>query len=650
VRICLLLAALIAALVFDTRTEAAAQFDWSVQNRFRFYKSEESMKPHADAFQKVLKDHNGVRPPNAIELVERILNQNNQRGWANSSFWKHCYGSERSCQRQYGTRPAKEDYIRPASHAVTIALRQSDRPTTSVAVCKWDWKPKTGNGSGGSKDGNCTDSISVDEVPWPGGIRAGVTLPDGKRIEQDIVVKDYLLVALGDSLASADGNPDQPIRVHPSWAMNYHYSNTKNVPLAVRNTGKPGRFSEDSDDPDFRRARSKWVEAKCHRSQYSHQFRAALQLAIEHPQAAVTLIFLPCSGAELTEGLFARQSSRERPPESSNPGADKWVDAQAQRVFDLLCKDGAARNPQSVTLREPYRDGRPAMVSKTYQVRTCATGDFKRPIDAILMTFGGNDVGFSSLVGYTIINQSKDIARVAPVYERFSGRQLIFDTKPARVYLDSLDENFLVVKRFFDSRLGVSPGKVIQTGYAALHNDENGALCAGTKALDVHPAYAFRADRIKEVDEFGDDFFKRLACIHNAGPGCPTTLKTERGTGFAFVTSHQETFAKRGLCAASDAEKPFLIMPKLKAGSFGPWNPAQFHPYRARTRLVVSPNDAFLTANTHQDRGTAPAIHEGVQLLFASLYSGAFHPTAEGQAIIADHTYPELLKVLGLKP
>jgi hypothetical protein len=65
-----------------------------------------------------------------------------------------------------------------------------------------------------------------------------------------------------------------------------------------------------------------------------------------------------------------------------------------------------------------------------------------------------------------------------------------------------------------------------------------------------------------------------------------------------------------------------------------PYSPAGALPYAHRWRLVRSPNDTFLAANTHRE-GISPFAN--LQPVYAALYSGAFHPTAEGHAIVADH-------------
>jgi hypothetical protein len=82
-----------------------------------------------------------------------------------------------------------------------------------------------------------------------------------------------------------------------------------------------------------------------------------------------------------------------------------------------------------------------------------------------------------------------------------------------------------------------------------------------------------------------------------------------------------------------------------------PYNPANYRPYASRQRWFRTPNDAFLTANFHVSqsllqKALPTKTMNWFQVLLASLYSGAFHPTAEGQAAIADAVVVEARRVL----
>jgi hypothetical protein len=87
-----------------------------------------------------------------------------------------------------------------------------------------------------------------------------------------------------------------------------------------------------------------------------------------------------------------------------------------------------------------------------------------------------------------------------------------------------------------------------------------------------------------------------------------------------------------------------MAMPrKFGSGDFAPYNPAYALPYGHRWRLFHTPNDAFLTANTHRE---GVSLFDIMQPAYAALYSGAMHPTAEGHAIVADSVLPHVRSIV----
>jgi hypothetical protein len=84
-----------------------------------------------------------------------------------------------------------------------------------------------------------------------------------------------------------------------------------------------------------------------------------------------------------------------------------------------------------------------------------------------------------------------------------------------------------------------------------------------------------------------------------------------------------------------------LRLPRKVNGAWEPYNPSEWRAYASRLRWFRTPNDAFLTGNFHVSQSLVQSVlktqaFSWIQLLLASTYSGAFHPTAEGQAAIAD--------------
>ena len=113
--------------------------------------------------------------------------------------------------------------------------------------------------------------------------------------------------------------------------------------------------------------------------------------------------------------------------------------------------------------------------------------------------------------------------------------------------------------------------------------------------------------------------------------------------GWTFAEAHRAAFQGRGVCAGW-SESSFntaddLRIPRKVDGKWEPFNPADWRPYASRQRWFRTPNDAFMTANFHVSQSLLLKTKalSWVQLLLAATYSGAFHPTAEGQAAIAGY-------------
>lgn len=143
-----------------------------------------------------------------------------------------------------------------------------------------------------------------------------VTFTDaaGRSGTIDIDVRDRLVVSIGDSVASGEGNPDP------------------------HGPGRPG-----------------WTDRRCHRSVRSAHAVAARAAEKTDPHTSITFVSLACSGATVPNGLLGGADGQE--PERGAP----LLAAQ----LDELAQIGATR-----------------------------------PIDALLLSIGGNDVDFSSVVKF----------------------------------------------------------------------------------------------------------------------------------------------------------------------------------------------------------------------------------------------------------
>lgn len=143
--------------------------------------------------------------------------------------------------------------------------------------------------------------------------RIVVTAPGVKQVAE-VEIDDRLVVALGDSVASGEGNP------------------------------QPGR---------------KWLDAACHRSPIAGFEQAARLLAESLRHTSITFVSLACSGAEIRTGLIGDYAGVD-PEQGKAPYA-----------------------PQVRRLR------------RIAAARAAAGGG---SVDAVLLSVGANDIGFSSIV------------------------------------------------------------------------------------------------------------------------------------------------------------------------------------------------------------------------------------------------------------
>ena len=688
----------------STSHSCAQDLIWQVENPFRFYKSTRSFALHEAAYNSVR--GSGELPRNVIWRTERRLNdpdcrdssspdrcaatagrryQQSRLGWAAQTLNDTCFNRSARpyrynpiCERVYSWGRAKEDYVLPEAHTVTVQIA-ADKLEGVVGECSWTWRPRRADGKVESKKQACKDRLTIARVPYSrdeaqSGVSVAVTLPDGRQFsERDVVVEDIFIVALGDSFASGESNPDRPVQFSPSRELVYDPTllddrlaqgpetevkppsqfglasgdsqiNPKVLPRRLMEDELAERFNRIGSQQfqaAFDKAAAQWLSRDCHRSQYGYPIRVGLQLALENRHRSVTLATFSCSGAEIANGLFLEMDPREG---FTEPGGKK-VRAQFDQLTDLLCR-GNARQQASYTL-PMYATGSTTVTPRRVTMNWCPPGQRKRPIDLVLMSVGGNDVGFGGLVAYAMTESAADFAPIAT----WIGSSIRFSPQVSRVYMDALDERMKALKDALQQGFGVEPAKVLQTTYEPIQYDERGQLCGDqpTLGMDVHPGLKLHKGRLKETADFLDEFLNRLQCIANrGGRNCPANLATGSGTGFKLITDHVPEFARRGMCAR-DPKRALqdgvaMRVPRLQGGdAFRPYSPAATLPYARHWRLFRTPNDAFLAAHTHRE---GVLVVDILQPAYAGLYSGAIHPTAEGHSIVADYVVRHVRNVV----
>ncbi len=695
---------------FGMGSAMAADLVWEVESPFRFFKKSSLFEMHQKAFDEARGRGGGPVPANVVWRVERRLNdpdctdksspeacqrtrkaryEASRLGWAAHTVDHVCYDRNSRprrhmtvCERQYSWGTAKEDYILPDAHTVHVQLSPERLAQVPTGDCVWSWKPRAEGGREETRKLACKAKLVIPRVPYAqnraaSGVSVKVTLPNGQVLANpDVIVDDLLVVALGDSFASGESNPDRPVMFSGSRQMVYDPSMLReemqmsaarpkknaqpNFGLASAGSNLdpkmlPRRRMEDEEkervyrltsrefQTAFDKRSAQWLSADCHRSLYGYPFRVGIQLALENRHRSVTFVSLACSGSDVFEGLFTERDVREGSSEPNN----KKTPAQFDHLANLICRTPQART-QSATYALPvYSWGSTQVSVQNVTKQWCLPQQRKRSIDLVLLSIGGNDVGFGSLVTYGITESASDLAPIAG----WIGHQIRYSPDVSRVYLRSLDRRIKAVRDALADGFGVIPSRVVQNAYEPIQYDENGQYCGliPTLGMDVHPKLRTSQARVKEISDFSHELTQRLECTANGSRrGCPAGLATGAGTGFHFVTEHLADFNKRGFCARepnrAHVDGELMAMPRRTPGAedFEPYSPSATLPYGRRWRLVHTPNDAFLTAHTHRE---GISLFDVLQPAYAALYSGAFHPTAEGHAIVADRV---MARVRGL--
>ncbi|MEA2907166.1 MAG: hypothetical protein QOI12_4553 [Alphaproteobacteria bacterium] len=696
---------------FGASSAAAADLLWQVENPFRFFKGTRSFAIHEAAFNAVR--GNDALPNDIIWRIERKLNdpdckdqstpdrcaatagpryQQSRIGWAAQTLNDNCYetnGKPRryspTCERKYSWGAAKEDYILPEAHTVQVQIAP-EQMNGVTGDCYWAWQPRKPGGKTETRKLACKDKLTISRVPYSqdkaqSGVAVAVKLPDGRELrDAEVMVEDIFVVALGDSFASGESNPDRPVQFSPVREMVYDPSllrdevamgpeqkppanavpggyglassgddyNPKILPRRLMEDELAERYNKLSSTAfrtAFDKASAQWLSRDCHRSQYGYPFRVGIQLALENRHRSITFSSFSCSGAEVVQGLFMEMDAREG---FSEPGGAK-VRAQLDQLSDLLCRGGANARTQPATYELPmFAVGSTSITTQRVTKNWCPPQSRKRPIDVVLMSIGGNDVGFGGLVAYSLTDSAADFAPIAVAI----GSSIRFSPQVSRVYMELLDERMKAVKDALRDGFGVAPARVVQSSYEPIQYDETGALCGNQPGLgvDVHAGLKLSKQRLQETADFLRDFLGRLECIAGTkGKSCPPNLATGSGTGFTLVTDHMPEFAKRGMCARdpkraiADGNNMRIPRKTPTGDEWKPYSPAGTIPYAHHWRLFRTPNDAFLAANTHRE---GLSVFDIVQPAYAGLYSGAIHPTAEAHAIVADHIVKHVRKLV----
>jgi lysophospholipase L1-like esterase len=634
----LVLLALVRGSDAQTLTTSNVQIVWKVSNRFRLFKDTDLFKQQETAWRQYGQHVDG-RPGSAEENeklystssvlgIEHVLNDRfipftnilrtkfNWRGWAAKVVDGTCWDAK---ARRHAACGGVDSYVNPKGHEIEMQLK-SLQSGGLISEYNCDWHV----GAGPAITAPCDEAVSA-TLPYPDGATISVNVQGERPIGIEARVKDILIVGFGDSFASGEGNPDVPVELAENRRSNNLY---------------PARVNNDASGS------AQWMDELCHRSLYSHQLRSALQIAIENPHGAVTYMGYSCSGAAVEKGILGPQQYVEYVSEQRGGS-----DASAHAVTG-----GRKDNQLYWFLREICIDS----VYNTNGNWVCPGNRFRRNVDYVFLSVGGNDIGFANLVGWSTLRKSVSAGLASLFGATVSADEFAANMK------NILPGAYAKLAHAFEAALPLpngglkfDPSRIILTAYPDILVDEEGKTCVGmtkgTEEEDQFPAN-------QSLDRFSSWLVVRQAKLDAAHAQLDTLhkrmgeLAEANGWTYAGRAYADRPFKGHGFCAQrrerlSDPAE-MLIVPcwgkaaratlSCQSGIFGkgkgwrPYNPAtENYPYALRQRWVRTFNDAFMVGN-QKVLDKQGQIDEEASAANFSETTGGMHPSAEGHAAMAD--------------
>jgi lysophospholipase L1-like esterase len=223
----------------------------------------------------------------------------------------------------------------------TVWLNGCDSAAGSTPIVDYTWDF---NGSAAS---GCSPSFSV---PHSGSFPVSLTVRDTAGLTAStstaVTVTDTFVVALGDSIASGEGNPATP---------------------------------QPPDSAGSVSAGPRWPNEVCHRTPRASSQQAAASFEASHPHESVTYVNLACSGAAITNVLPAALGGQ--PYAGIEPDGRPANPPQ----LDVLQRIGAAtgRTPDSVVLSAGANDFGFGPIATQCATTSSATEDHSRCADQL---------------------------------------------------------------------------------------------------------------------------------------------------------------------------------------------------------------------------------------------------------------------------
>jgi len=319
---------------------------WEVADRFRLFdRADEASRLRVES---LLQDLARERDATSRQTYDRVL-----------ETLKRDAASLRASNIASGTTPKQsnrysQDYLYPAFYTIRVSVNDP----AAGAKCQWrvDQRPIVLD--------QCKDALlQIPADPSGAGAAAELYLSIDESPEtlvERVRIEDELIVAMGDSYISGEGNPDVPAEFMPRDRK----GEIKRYARAFQKRSWAGHIRRDAPERPGDVIPAVWWDQQCHRSLLSWPILAGLMRAARSPQRAITVAHFGCSGDEVSDGLLVHRKKL--------PGGGSETESQFQMLAALRAREGA-----------------PA-----------------RKVDRVFLSIGGNDIGFAPVLAGLILPNS----------------------------------------------------------------------------------------------------------------------------------------------------------------------------------------------------------------------------------------------------
>lgn len=237
-------------------------------------------------------------------------------------------------------------YVHPKAWTVVVDACASEAGAPNASILSYRWEI---DGTRQEPISSCTYLHEFNAL-GPHQAKLTATRSDGRAdtVAKEIVLREFLMVSIGDSYASGQGNPDAAME------------------------GLPRDETEDIQRSTY--VGPVWQDARCARSAKAGPAKAAIKFQEQDPGLAVTYLPFACSGATIVEGLVGSYDGAV-PPLSRHGKLLPQIEAVARAVCD-------------------------GEIDPT--TKKC-TGRHRR-IDALVLSVGGDDWHFAGIIIRCVID------------------------------------------------------------------------------------------------------------------------------------------------------------------------------------------------------------------------------------------------------